>query len=449
MNPISTWMSVGCLSVALLGVNVAAASRPPVPPIPSIPKIPQDQQKPAYSVAEYNAFQAAHNEQNATAKLKALDDFSAKYPTPDQLTPYVYRDYYLTYYSLKNYPQTLAFVDKLLALGDKVDFGSRLEALVARAQSYFTGSADKALQTPEQYTKARDSANQGSQMLTTWQKPDNMTADQFATQKKNIGMLFDSVGGKANSGLKDYKAAVDSYKAALALDSNDPLTHYNLGIAYLQSVPPDALPGYWELARSIALKVPGDVQVRAYLRNQLLHYQQPGCDKLVDDEMNQMVTLAASSPERPETLTIPSADDLKKAQEDTANFIPWLQEGGDHGKTMWLATCGLEYPDVAVRVMEVTPGDGDNVTLKVFRAATEEEMQAATAPNMEVHVVGQPDAKRIQKDDYVRFTGTLTAYAQSPFLLTWENAKVNTEDISSDKPAPGAKRPARTLPPKK
>ena len=33
--------------------------------------------------------------------------------------------------------------------------------------------------------------------------------------------------------------------------------------------------------------------------------------------------------------------------------------------------------------------------------------------------------------------------------LTWENAKVNTEDISSDKPAPGAKRPARTLPPKK
>ena len=127
MNPISTWMSVGCLSVALLAANVAAACRPP------IPAGPQDQQKPTYSVAEYNAFQAAHNEQNATAKLKALDDFSAKYPTPDQLTPYVYRDYYLTYYSLKNYPQTLVFVDKLLAMGDKVDFGSRLEALVAAA----------------------------------------------------------------------------------------------------------------------------------------------------------------------------------------------------------------------------------------------------------------------------------------------------------------------------
>lgn len=131
MNNISRWMSAGCLSLALLAANGVAATRPPSPPIP------QDQPKPTYSAAEYNAFQAAHNEQNAQAKLKALDDFSAKYPTPDQLTPYVYRDYYLTYYSLKNYPQTLVFVDKLLALGDKVDFrsASKLSSLGRRHTS--------------------------------------------------------------------------------------------------------------------------------------------------------------------------------------------------------------------------------------------------------------------------------------------------------------------------
>jgi hypothetical protein len=76
-------------------------------------------------------------------------------------------------------------------------------------------------------------------------------------------------------------------------------------------------------------------------------------------------------------------------------------------------------------------------------------MQAATAPNMEIHVIGQPDAKRIQKDDYVRFTGTLTGYSQSPFMLTWDNSRVNAEDIAPEKAAPGAKRPARALPPKK
>jgi tetratricopeptide (TPR) repeat protein len=432
------WISAALLSIALLaGSGVAAVWS----------ATPQDQAKPNYTLAEYNAYQAAHNEKDPQAKIKALDDFVGKYPM-SELSQFAYNDYYLTYLALKKYPEAITYVDKLLALGDKINATARLTALVARAQAFSAGSADKTLQTPEQYTKTRDAATQGLAILGKYEKPANMTDEQFAGTKKNIGMLLNDVAGMADSGLKDYKAAVDSYKAELALDPNAPLTHYRMGIADLQLMPADAVGGYWELSRALALKVPGDAQVRAYLRNQLLHYQQPGCDKLVDDEMNQMITLATSSPDRPETLTIPSADDLKKAQEDTANFIPWLQEGGDHGKTMWLATCGLEYPDVAVRVMELTP-DGDNLTLKVFRAATEEEMQAATAPNMEVHVVGQPDAKRIQKDDYVRFTGTLTAYAQSPFLLTWETAKVNAEDISPEKAAPGAKRPTHALPPKK
>ena len=237
--------------------------------------------------------------------------------------------------------------------------------------------------------------------------------------------MFNTVAGMTESQLKDYKSAEASYKAVLALDPNDAVTHFRLGVADLQDMPPQSVDGFWELSRSIALKGPGEAQVRTYLRSQLLHYQQPACEKLGDDEINQLVTLAGSSGDRPATLTIPSADDLQKARDDTENFLPWLQEGGDHGKTMWLATCGLEYPDVAVRVMDIMPTDNDNFTLHVFRAATQEAMQAATAPNMEVHIVMQPDAKRVMKDDFVRFTGTLSGYQQTPFMLTWDNAKIN------------------------
>ena len=114
------------------------------------------------------------------------------------------------------------------------------------------------------------------------------------------------------------------------------------------------------------------------------------------------------------------------ARDDTNNFLPWLKEGGTHGNTMWLATCGLEFPDVAVRVMEIVPGDApDKTTLRVFRAPTAEEMKAATAPNMEVHVVGQPDVRKLHKDDLLRFTGTLNGYQPEPFLLTWDDAKIN------------------------
>jgi tetratricopeptide (TPR) repeat protein len=435
------YMSAVLLCVALLTGSAAFAA-------------PQDaaSQKPAYTLAEYNAYQDASKEPDPQAKIKKLDAFVATYPQ-SSLLPYVYRTYYLAYYQQKNYPQTLAYVDKLLALGDKIDIGSRLEGYIARAQAYGTGSSDKSLQTPDQYTAARDAASKGLDTLGTWQKPANMTDDAFATQKKSLGILFNNVGGLTSSGLKDYKGAQTFYKAALAIDPKDAVTHYRLGVAYLQDAPPATLDGYWELSVAINLKVPGDDQVRAYLKNQLLHYQQLGCDKLADDEVASLITGAAAGGARPATFTVPSADDLKAASADTANFMPWLEEGMDHGKLMWLATCGLEYPDVPVRVMESKPGDGDNLTLEVYRPAASDpdaaakEMDAATMPNMEVHVVAQPEAKRVSKDDYVRFTGTLSSYQPPPmFLLTWDNAKINTEDIPAEKAAPGAKRPAHKLP---
>ena len=67
--------------------------------------------------------------------------------------------------------------------------------------------------------------------------------------------------------------------------------------------------------------------------------------------------------------------------------------------------------------------------------------------------ISQPDAKKLMKDDQVRFTGTLQGYSQSPFLLTWENAKINADDLKEATPATpagGAKKPAaRPAAPKK
>ena len=431
------WMGVASLVAVLLAFGSAALAQAPA--------AQQGQQAPGYTLAEYNSYQAAHNEQNPQQKIRLLDGFIAQYQTP-ALLPFVYRDYYLTYYGLRTYPKTIEYVDKYLALGDKVDALGRLQALVARGQAYFAGSTDSALQTPEMLTKTREASAAGLAAVAAWQKPANATDEQFAAQKKSIGLLFNSVAGIVQSQMKDYKGAQASYQAALALDANDALTHYRLGVAYLQDTPPQATEGFWELARSIALKAPGEAQLRTYLRNQLLQYQQPGCEKLADDQINQAITLGTSSQTRPADFSIPSAQDLQAARDDPGSLLPALQEGGRRGQTMWLATCGSEYPDVAVRVMEVVPGEADKLTLRVFRAPTEAEMQAATAPNMEVHVVGQPEARRIPKDDYVRFTGTLTGYQPTPFLLTWDEAKVNAEDIPPETPAPGRRGAAPARP---
>ena len=438
------WMNAVLLSVTLAGVTAAYA---------------QDAAKPAYTLAEYNAQQDAHKETDPQAQIKKLDAFVTMYPQ-SILAQYVYTDYYTAYYKLKDYVHALEWMDKYIALSDdklspdpsKPDPAkaglARLNVEVNRAKLYYAGSGDKSLQTPEQYTAARDSASKGLQAMAS-------ASGLTDAQKSTVALTFNLVGGLSATGLKDYKAAENSYKAALAaapMDPSVPITHYRLGADYLQEMPPNMLDGTWEVARSVALKVQGADQVKAYLKNQILRYQLLSCDKLADGEVDQLVTLAAAGDARPATYTLPSADDLKKAQDDTANFIPWLQEGGDHGKVMWLATCGVEYPDVAIKIIDIMPGDAGNFTLQAFRSAASDpdqiakDMDAATMANMTIKVVGEPEASRLAKDDEVRFTGTLTDYQAMPFMLTWDNAKINMDDIPPDKPAPGAKRPARKVP---
>ena len=133
-----------------------------------------------------------------------------------------------------------------------------------------------------------------------------------------------------------------------------------------------------------------------------------------------------------------------------ASVIADLKAGGDKSKVTWLAACGLEFPEVPSKVIEVVAGDP--VMLKVAFVTSEDEFNAATTPNMEVKVVGQPEAGRIEKDNPVHFTGTLESYNPDPALmLHWDKAKVNAEDIPEEKkqPAKKATRPARRPPAKK
>jgi tetratricopeptide (TPR) repeat protein len=386
------------------------------------PQAATDQAKPAYSLAEYNQYQAADKEQNPQQKVKALDDFVKAYPN-STLMPYIYRDYYTTYMALKNFGQVIEYADRMIALGDKIDATGRLEAYYTRAQAFYLGvSADKTLQTPDALTKAREGALAGLKSLEDLKKPDAVPADQFEQQKKGVKVLFNAVAALASTNMKDYAGAAGYYKTVLSITPEDPVTHYRLGIVNLQMTPPMGPDGFWELARA--------------------------CDKLVDDQVTQLLTLAASASDKPATLTVPSAAELQKARDDTANFIPALVAGGEAGKAMWLASCGLEYPDVGVRVMEPPAVEGDSVTLKVFRGATPEEIEAATTSNMTVKVDGQPEAKRLEKDAVVRFTGTLTGYTQNPFMLMWDKAKINMEDLPEEK-GPAKKGPAKKAPAKK
>src|SRR4029077_9236260 len=156
---IRKWIVTGAgLLWIVLGIGSSAGK------LWAAPQAATDQAKPGYSLAEYNQYQAADKEANPQQKVKLLDDFVKAYPN-STLMPYVYRDYYTTYMALKNFAQVIEYADRMIALGDKIDAAGRLDAYYTRAGGLYLGVADKALQTPDVLTKARDAALAGLKAL--------------------------------------------------------------------------------------------------------------------------------------------------------------------------------------------------------------------------------------------------------------------------------------------
>lgn len=407
------------------------------------------QDKPSYTPQEYNAYKACADDKVAQQRARCLEDFVVKFPE-SQLLPYAYQLGYTSYNELKSYPKSIEWADRLLALGEKLDLGTRIQAVYIRSYNFNLAFSEKAGDAADQARRAREAALQGVDLIGKLPKPEQMSQEQFDQQKKTPLALFHYTAGFAALQVKDYKAAVASFQNALANNPNDAVTYYRMGLAHLQMDPPQQMEGFWALARSIALKGPGEAQVRSYLRSQVARYQLTACDAELDAQLNELITLASGSATRPAGYKIPSAADLDAARKNQ-DWLGALKGGGEAAKVTWLAMCGQPFQEVYARVFEVAPGN-DSITLKVYVGATSEEVEAATGPNCEVKVTGEPRAANFQKDDQLRFSGTLGGYTPAPFLIRWDGAKINPEDLPEDKPAPGkqpAKRPSSKRPTKR
>src|SRR6202171_4863404 len=204
---------VGLAIAAALSLNLGAAAGTRAQATQA-PPAGQDAAgaKPQYTMAEYNSYQAAAADKNPTTQIKALDDFVAKYPN-SALMIYIYPLYYQAYSQLKSYPKVIEYADKLVALGDKVDAGARYQALYARAFAYNaiiadpaqakTGATDVALAK-----SAQAAAVAGLKGLDEVKKPESMSDDAFATQKKQIQIYFHGTAAQAAKLLQDYYVSV-------------------------------------------------------------------------------------------------------------------------------------------------------------------------------------------------------------------------------------------------
>jgi tetratricopeptide (TPR) repeat protein len=405
---------------------------------------------PEYTLAEYNAYQACAGEKTPGPLIKCLDDFVSKYPN-STLLKYIYPLYYQAYSAQKNYTKMIESADKLAALGDKIDALTRFNAYFTHATSYYSMVSDPAAgpaasKDPALAKAAQDSVASALKSIDELKKPDTVADDAWAKQMMQSKITLNGIAALAASNVKDCAGAVASYKAVLALNPDDFTSSYRLGLAYMCMNPPQQIDAFWSIARAVTAKGATQAQaakVKDYLRKIIGNYQGGNvCDSLTDAELNELLQLAGSTVERPGSYSLPSAADLAAAQKDMtiASVITDLKAVGDKGKLTWLASCGLEFPEVPGKVIEIVPGDV--IVLKIAFVTSDAEFDAATVPNMEVKVAGQPAAARVEKDSAIHFTGTLVSYDPDPaFFLHWDKAKVKDEDIPKEKAAP--KKPVR------
>jgi len=403
-----------------------------------------------YTVAEYNAYTAAANEKNAGAQLKALDDFVGKYPNSCLLN-YIYPLYYQNYAGQKNFPKVVEYADKMLGLGDRLTPGEKYQAHSARAFAFNNTPSPDATAAGAEYKDALD----GTKSVEALPKPEGMDDAKWSEQKKQAILGFHSTAAGAAMAAKDYANAVTEYKTVLASNPDDFVANYYLGRAYSAMNPPQQLDAIWAFARAASSKSANEKQskqVKDYLRGTALPRYQGGtvCDALTDAELNELLQLASSSVDRPASYKLVSAAELDTARKDMtiASVVTDMKAGGDKAKLTWTAACGLEFPDVPGKLIEITPGP-DMIQLKLAFVTSEAEFDAKTTPDMEVKIktADQPDAAKLEKDSAPRITGTLESYDPDPaFMLHWDKAKVNPDDLPKEGKKPAAKKPATKKP---
>ena len=153
------------------------------------------QKKPTYTLAEYNAYQAAAKETNPQQRVKLLDDFVSKFPK-STLLPYVYQSYYQTYNQLKQYDKVIEYADKLAdSTAEAATNGMKLQAIYQREVAFNMSFNDKAPDAAQQAQKARQFAQTGQKLLGELAKPAAMSDAQFAAQKKGPAALFSYTEG--------------------------------------------------------------------------------------------------------------------------------------------------------------------------------------------------------------------------------------------------------------
>jgi len=221
-------------SLCALGLFAAAAAI--AQQAPSGQKTIQDK-------AEYAAYTAAINTQDATSRAEALEAFVQQYPKSVVLTDALEEEM-AAWQTAGDSKQVMKVAKRLLA----ADQGNiRALGIVVALDRVNAATGDNAaLNEMCQY------ASGGMLAVPMWRQPANMSAADYDSLSKLLSDIFIGAEGYCAVQEKNYSQARDWLQRALKIDPTNVQDTYQLAVADLESAPIDA-DGFWYCARGIHL----------------------------------------------------------------------------------------------------------------------------------------------------------------------------------------------------
>ncbi len=274
----------GLLSLLLVCAMAAGAQQPAQQPAQQAAQQPVPGQKVIQPKAEYDAYMAALNTQDATARAEGLAAFVQNYPKSVVLGDALEQEM-AAWQAAGDSGEVKKTAKRLLDL----DHGNiRALGIVVALDRVSATQGDQAA-----LSEMCADASGGMLAVPMWQKPANMTEADFVSLSKLMNALFTGAEGFCMVQNKDYSQGKEWLTRALQIDPTSAQDAYELAIADLETTPLDTN-GFWYCARSIQLTksatIPQDTSaMEKYCKGKYTAYRgaDDGWDALVESSATQ------------------------------------------------------------------------------------------------------------------------------------------------------------------
>lgn len=207
---------------------------------------------------EYNAYVAAIQQKDPTAKISALEAFLTQYPNSVMKTTGL-ELLMNTYLQAQQQSKVLDTAQRLLQ-ADACNLRALALLTYLSRQSVAAGQG-----MPQSLSDLTKYSNKGVECTTSGQKPAGMSQDDYDKLKKQTAVIFNGGAGFADLQNKNYAKCQTELRVAVEAEPNDLQNVYPVAMCYLTATPQDFQNGIFFIARAANLaQGAGSDQIKAY-----------------------------------------------------------------------------------------------------------------------------------------------------------------------------------------